>query len=33
MPIYTKLYQMELPHRAKLVYLYLHDRMDKEKKA
>ncbi len=27
------LYRMELPHRAKLVYLYLYDRMDKEKKA
>ena len=27
------LYCMELPHRAKLVYLYLYDRMDKEKKA
>ena len=27
------LYRMELPHRAKLVYIYLHDRMDKEKKA
>lgn len=27
------LYCMELPHRAKLVYIYLHDRMDKEKKA
>lgn len=26
------LYRMELPHRAKLVYIYLHDRMDKEKK-
>lgn len=26
------LYKMELPHRAKLVYLYLHDRMDKERK-
>ncbi len=26
------LYCMELPHRAKLVYLYLHDRQDKEKK-
>ncbi len=26
------LYRMELPHRAKLVYLYLYDRMDKEKK-
>lgn len=23
----------ELPQRAKLVYLYLHDRMDKDKKA
>lgn len=33
MPIYTKLYQTELPHRAKLVYIYLHDRQDKEKKA
>ena len=27
------LYRMELPHRAKLVYIYLHDRKDKEKKA
>lgn len=27
------LYCMELPHRAKLVYLYLYDRQDKEKKA
>lgn len=27
------LYRMELPHRAKLVYIYLHDRQDKEKKA
>ena len=27
------LYQTDLPHRAKLVYIYLHDRMDKEKKA
>ena len=27
------LYKMDLPHRAKLVYIYLHDRMDKEKKA
>ena len=33
MPIYTKLYRSELPHRAKLVYIYLHDRQDKEKKA
>lgn len=27
------LYQAELPHRAKLVYIYLYDRMDKERKA
>ncbi|WP_407928115.1 helix-turn-helix domain-containing protein [Hydrogeniiclostridium mannosilyticum] len=27
------LYRSELPHRAKLVYIYLHDRMDKERKA
>ena len=27
------LYKRELPHRAKLVYLYLYDRMDKEGKA
>ncbi len=27
------LYRMDLPHRAKLVYIYLYDRMDKEKKA
>lgn len=26
------LYCTELPHRAKLVYIYLHDRMDKERK-
>lgn len=26
------LYCMDLPHRAKLVYLYLYDRQDKEKK-
>ena len=32
MPYYLKLYQMDLPNRAKLVYIYLHDRMDKEKK-
>ena len=32
MPYYTKLYQTDLPHRAKLVYIYLHDRMDKEKR-
>lgn len=33
MPYFSKLYQTELPHRAKLVYIYLHDRMDKEKKS
>lgn len=27
------LYCTELPHRAKLVYIYLHDRMDKDHKA
>lgn len=27
------LYCLDLPHRAKLVYLYLYDRMDKERKA
>lgn len=27
------LYRSELPHRAKLVYIYLYDRMDKDKKA
>lgn len=27
------LYRLELPHRAKLVYIYLYDRMDKERKA
>lgn len=27
------LYQTELPHRAKLVYIYLHDRQDSEHKA
>ncbi len=27
------LYQAEIPHRAKTVYLYLRDRMDKEHKA
>jgi len=32
-PYFTKLYQADLPHRAKLVYVYLHDRMDSEKKA
>ena len=33
MPYFTKLYQADQPHRAKLVYIYLHDRMDSEKKA
>ena len=34
MSYFQKLYENdELPHRAKLVYLYLYDRMDKEKKA
>ena len=33
MSYYTKVYQTDLPHRAKLVYIYLHDRMDKEKMA
>lgn len=27
------LYSTDLPHRAKLVYLYLYDRMDRERKA
>ncbi len=33
MSYFRKLYQIDLPHRAKVVYIYLHDRMDKEKKA
>ncbi len=33
MSYFSKLYQSDLPHRAKVVYIYLHDRMDKEKKA
>ena len=28
-----KLYKSDVPHRAKLVYIYLFYRMDKEKKA
>lgn len=33
MPYFDNLYEnTELPHRAKLVYLYLHDRCDKGKK-
>lgn len=26
------IYHSDMPHRAKLVYLYLHDRMDKDRK-
>jgi DNA-binding MarR family transcriptional regulator len=34
MSYFKKLYERdELPQRAKLVYIYLHDRCDKEKKA
>jgi len=34
MPYYTAIYKDDrLPNRAKLVYIYLHDRMDDEKKA
>lgn len=34
MSYFKKLYECdELPQRAKLVYIYLHDRCDKEKKA
>lgn len=34
MPYFMKLYQNgELPHRAKLVYIYLYDRQDKEHKS
>ena len=34
MSYFNRLYQNdELPQRAKLVYIYLHDRMDSEKKA
>ena len=34
MSYFEKLYKNgELPHRAKLVYIYLYDRMDKERKA
>ena len=34
MSYFNKIYQDEdLPNRAKLVYVYLHDRMDSEKKA
>ncbi len=30
---FENLYRSDLPHRAKLVYLYLYDRMDKERKS
>jgi len=34
MPYFEKIYADErLPNRAKLVYIYLHDRMDGERKA
>ena len=34
MSYFDNLYEnTELPHRAKLVYLYLHDRCDEERKA
>jgi len=34
MPYFDLIYSDErLPNRAKLVYMYLHDRMDSEKKA
>lgn len=33
MSYYKKLYENgDLPHRAKLVYIYLHDHVDKERK-
>ena len=33
MPFFTRLYEDDqLPYRAKLVYIYLRDRMDSEKK-
>lgn len=33
MSYFRKLYEIDLPQRAKLVYIYLYDRCDKEKKA
>ncbi len=30
MPYFTNIYQMELSHRAKVVYMYLKDRSDAE---
>lgn len=30
---FENLYHSDLPHRAKLVYLYLYNRMDKERKS
>ena len=32
MAYFTSLYRSELPHRARAVYMYLHDRTDKEGK-
>lgn len=32
MAYFTSVYKSELPHRAKSVYMYLHDRADKEGK-
>lgn len=32
MAFFTSIYQSELPHRAKSVFMYLHDRADKEGK-
>jgi DNA-binding MarR family transcriptional regulator len=32
MAYFTSIYQSELPHRAKSVLMYLHDRADKEGK-
>lgn len=32
MAYFTSIYQSELPHRAKSVFMYLHDRADKEGK-
>ena len=32
MGYFTSLYSSELPHRARAVYMYLHDRADKDDK-
>lgn len=32
MAYFTSVYNSELPHRAKTVYMYLHDRADKDGK-